>query len=1021
MENNKQKNLTEDTIDFDDEYCDDEEDNDQTQKEESPPKNNQINQENSIKSRLKQEEQKVNNNTEEENNNFETKVKELNELNTNENKREIIDILMDSDLITKRPIKTAEYIKEKNKTKFSYVKSNVISHTSSFLDTQNNKKTHVNTYGRTGFQIITQEGDPELIEDMNVAANKLKNQIFEENEKVGKLLFDDNNKKSIKKTLTRKEIGNKIKKTLDKKKEKLQKIEGEMYDKEKLETTFTPVINHRKKDGGRRDLNTFLKFQKEYQNKIKQKKKDIYYKKQIEIKELNPQKPKLNKNSEHIARRKSSGEPIYVRLYNLRNESEEIIKQVEEKIKKEEELKKINTNKLYGYKTNKEKNQSFKSKKLRKGKSAENIKANNCLDEVNKKNNFDYKDIQLNKVLYNKFIPNFEESIIILTEEIKINNKNNLEELNESQYYNLLNILGMVTNPIEKNEKSAKNETKVEKSLNSRIKLLMKESFDLLRIQGKKIKIIDIKNFLICVLGLQNYNLYHIFISTHEDQEIKKLFPQNKYKNEDIPALILNQQNDELISQIDQNNKKNNKYISISYDNQIIFTLEKAISINRHFNKFAVNYRSKKNKIKERRLMNFVKKECPFKPEIGEKSNQLYQKYKDKILSYQNETLNSISTSGIKKPNNIEYMDRLLLLNKKRIAENQKIKEEMEQKQINECTFRPKISNYFTNIEKRKKGLNRNTIETGEILKVINNKQVNKNKNIFDELYEEGIKKLKMKKNKTKEEIDLETQKNDLTFQPKINSLDPRKIPKTYFKNDIYNEKEYKYLYERLKHGRLERLAKKSCKTRTQINHDIKQFIKDNKEYNYLENNQYYETDDPFYYNSSEINNIKNQYYKRCETYTKKMINNNNNHINRSQEIKNTHCNKTINENNSIDDDNNIELNKSQHLNEKIKIDNNNNKEPENNIIEIINETNNKEKIPLLIIDVNLDKGIKKKIFVHEGDTPEDLAQKFANENQLAPETKNKLQNLLHNHMARLTPKNTFNSQKYQNNDPIIK
>ena len=60
-------------------------------------------------------------------------------------------------------------------------------------------------------------------------------------------------------------------------------------------------------------------------------------------------------------------------------------------------------------------------------------------------------------------------------------------------------------------------------------------------------------------------------------------------------------------------------------------------------------------------------------------------------------------------------------------------------------------------------------------------------------------------------------------------------------------------------------INKKSCKTRTQINHDIKQFIKDNKEYNYLENHQYYETDDPFYYNSSEINNIKNQY----ESYRK--------------------------------------------------------------------------------------------------------------------------------------------------------
>ena len=106
---------------------------------------------------------------------------------------------------------------------------------------------------------------------------------------------------------------------------------------------------------------------------------------------------------------------------------------------------------------------------MKRVRSAENIKSNNELNNeniTNKKTLLDYKFIQLNKVLYNKFIPNFEESIIILTEEIKINNKNNLEELNESQYYNLLNILGMVTNPIEKNEKSEKNETKVEQSLN---------------------------------------------------------------------------------------------------------------------------------------------------------------------------------------------------------------------------------------------------------------------------------------------------------------------------------------------------------------------------------------------------------------------------------------------------------------------------------------------------------------------------------------------------------------------------
>ena len=38
----------------------------------------------------------------------------------------------------------------------------------------------------------------------------------------------------------------------------------------------------------------------------------------------------------------------------------------------------------------------------------------------------------------------------------------------------------------------------------------------------------------------------------------------------------------------------------------------------------------------------------------------------------------------------------------------------------------------------------------------------------------------------------------------------------------------------------------------------------------------------------------------------------------------------------------------------------------------------------------------------NEGDTPEGLAEKFAKEHNLEEETKNKLQNLIHNHMLRL-------------------
>ena len=65
-------------------------------------------------------------------------------------------------------------------------------------------------------------------------------------------------------------------------------------------------------------------------------------------------------------------------------------------------------------------------------------------------------------------------------------------------------------------------------------------------------------------------------------------------------------------------------------------------------------------------------------------------------------------------------------------------------------------------------------------------------------------------------------------------------------------------------------------------------------------------------------------------------------------------------------------------------------------------EEEKKEIIPLLIIDVNIRDGVKKKIFVYEGDTPKGLAEKFAREYHLEKETQDKLKNLIHNHMLRL-------------------
>jgi hypothetical protein len=285
----------------------------------------------------------------------------------------------------------------------------------------------------------------------------------------------------------------------------------------------------------------------------------------------------------------------------------------------------------------------------------------------------------------------------------------------------------------------------------------------------------------------------------------------------------------------------------------------------------------------------------------------------------------------------------------------------------------------------------------------------------FDELYEEGKNRLKNKISKTREEIELEEQKNECTFQPNVKGLDPKKIPKTNFNNDIYNEKEYKILYERLKHGRLERMVKDSNNDRYGLNNELKQFVKDNKEFNFIQNQQYFDPDDPFYYNNAEINNMMNNLNNQFEQENIEKSNVIKDSINNSQEIK-KEITKIENKDNNVGNnknENDVEYINNNFINEKgNKNENENNNENED-------DKDKNDDIPLLIIDVNIRQGVKKKIYVYEGDTPEALAEKFAKEQNLDTETKNKLQSLIHTHMqkllTRIEEENQSNSEKSQN------
>ena len=162
-------------------------------------------------------------------------------------------------------------------------------------------------------------------------------------------------------------------------------------------------------------------------------------------------------------------------------------------------------------------------------------------------------------------------------------------------------------------------------------------------------------------------------------------------------------------------------------------------------------------------------------------------------------------------------------------------------------------------------------------------------------------------------------------------------------------------------------MVKENKNNRYGLNNELKQFVKDIKEYNYIQKESYFDKSDPY------SNNVINSNIKLEEE---------------------------DNELNFFGDENDKESNN----------DNDNYKN------KIINDN-----MPLLIIDVNIREGLKKKLYVFEGDTPETLAEKFAQENNLDIETQNKLQKLIKSHMIKLLTKIDEENKSASENSQNIK
>ena len=227
----------------------------------------------------------------------------------------------------------------------------------------------------------------------------------------------------------------------------------------------------------------------------------------------------------------------------------------------------------------------------------------------------------------------------------------------------------------------------------------------------------------------------------------------------------------------------------------------------------------------------------------------------------------------------------------------------------------------------------------------------------MDYLFKKGTEKIINKKDKTLDEIEVEKYKKELTFKPQINNINYEVFKKNC---NVENDYDIQKFNQRLLKGREEREIKESAFERGE-------FLIQNTR-NLFENNN-------LNHNKTESNKNNNK---------RSFIQNSTNNLNKTP-IRNQIRSNSKNKNNKLNNS---------YINNKNNKLNNNNKT--NNNIKTCKEN------PILQIDINLKHGLKKKVYVYEGDTSESLAKNFSLENGLDDKMRKKLQNLIQQEMDKL-------------------
>jgi hypothetical protein len=416
-----------------------------------------------------------------------------------------------------------------------------------------------------------------------------------------------------------------------------------------------------------------------------------------------------------------------------------------------------------------------------------------------------------------------------------------------------------------------------------------------------------------------------------------------------------------------------------------------------------------------------------YHPEINEASKNMAQNHREKQLGNMTKLIeeNKIAPP---KDSKITHID-LLILSREVIKEkNKKLEEEVREREVTDCTFKPEVTEYVADSLASQEKNHSNAMPPTSL-----------GKNRAFELYSLA-KPRNEKKDKDKVEIEYEKSCDECTFQPNISSTKNNRYhaqePTQYYAKgvdqSVYRVRTARVERDNLNHKLNDRAfingkegsfsftinaanhkSKASIENLTRKSHaNMKEESKDSREKHHNED-------------LSSINNDQSQSMinseEKLKTKKGQIIHSGNgdqmfdehpyrqNHEEQEEEIHMEIVREQVSKTTELEVnhenienavDGLIDLNEDHH--EDIHLDTENNHENDEREGDDEEDNENNDKVPLLFVDVNLGQGKSERIVIYEGDDSLTLANKFADKHGLDSVMKVKLKEMLDSQIAGL-------------------